>query len=286
MTTDQDLHRQLDRIAEALDRLAPPAAAANDLEMADAFVWQAEHGCLLPVSKVNRVPLSLLHGIDRVSDILLDNTRRFADGLPANNALLWGARGMGKSSLVKAVHAELCGDDHRLALVEIHREDIPSLPHLLEILRTSFRRFVLFCDDLSFDHDDTSYKSLKAVLEGGIEGRPQNVVFYATSNRRHLMPRDMIENERSTAISPSEAVDEKVSLSDRFGLWLGFHNCDQDIYFAMVEGYAAAYGLDVDRETLRAEAKEWAVTRGARSGRVAWQYIQNLAGQLGKTLDN
>ena len=285
MTTDQDLRRQLDRIAEALDRLAPPPAAANDLDAADAFVWQAEHDRLQPVPKVNRVPLSLLRGIDRVSDILLDNTRRFGDGLPANNALLWGARGMGKSSLVKAVHAELCGDGHSLALVEIHREDIPSLPRLLDILRGSARRFVLFCDDLSFDHDDASYKSLKAVLEGGIEGRPQNVVFYATSNRRHLMPRDMIENERSTAISPSEAVEEKVSLSDRFGLWLGFHNCDQDTYFAMVEGYAEAYGLEAERETLHAEAKEWAVTRGARSGRVAWQYIQDLAGRLGKALE-
>jgi uncharacterized protein len=286
MTTDQDLHRQLDRIAEALDRLAPPPAAANDLDAADAFVWQAEHDRLQPVPKVNRVPLSLLRGIDRVSDILLDNTRRFSDGLPANNALLWGARGMGKSSLVKAVHAELCSDGHSLALVEIHREDIPSLPRLLDILRASQRRFVLFCDDLSFDHDDASYKSLKAVLEGGIEGRPQNVVFYATSNRRHLMPRDMIENERSTAINPSEAVEEKVSLSDRFGLWLGFHNCDQDTYFAMVEGYAEAYGLEADAETLHAEAIEWAVTRGARSGRVAWQYIQDLAGRLGKALDS
>jgi predicted AAA+ superfamily ATPase len=285
MTSDRDLKRQIDRIAEALDRLAPPPAGANDLDAADAFVWHPESERLHPVPKVSMVPLALLHGIDRVRDILLDNTRRFAAGLPANNALLWGARGMGKSSLVKAVHAEINGAAHpRLALVEIHREDIATLPRLLEMLRASARRFVLFCDDLSFDQHDTSYKSLKAMLEGGIEGRPDNIVFYATSNRRHMMPRDMIENERSTAINPSEAVEEKVSLSDRFGLWLGFHNCDQETFLAMVRGYAKAYGLDAEPRTLRAEAIEWSLTRGARSGRVAWQYIQDLAGRLGKRL--
>ena len=245
---------------------------------------------LAPVGAVNRLDLVLLKGIARQQEILLDNTKRFARGLPANNALLWGARGMGKSSLVKAVHAQVnqdaAGDGcPSLALVEIHREDIPSLPRLLTRLRGETRRCILFCDDLSFDNTDTSYKSLKAVLEGGIEGRPANVIFYATSNRRHLMPRDMIENERSTAIHASEAVEEKVSLSDRFGLWLGFHNCDQDTYFAMVEGYAKHYGLKQPSETLFAEAKEWSITRGGRSGRVAWQYIQDLAGRLGKKLD-
>ncbi|HZF33151.1 MAG TPA: ATP-binding protein, partial [Candidatus Angelobacter sp.] len=234
--------------------------------------------------------LCLLRGVDRARDILLDNTRRFAAGLPANNALLWGARGTGKSSLVKAVHAAVNGENAgngapAIALVEIHREDLASLPVLLKLLRDNPRRCLLFCDDLSFDSSDTSYKSLKAVLEGGIEGRPHNVVFYATSNRRHLMPREMIENERSTAINPSEAVEEKVSLSDRFGLWLGFHHCDQDTYFAIIEGYAGHYGLDVPLETLRADANEWSVTRGARSGRVAWQFIQDLAGRLGRRLD-
>ncbi len=284
MPDDNDFKDRLDRIAAALERLAPPAVPANDLDAADAFVWQPDGGRLQAVPSVSRVPLGLLRGIDRVRDILIENTQRFADGLPANNALLWGARGMGKSSLVKAAHAEIAGDDGRLALIEIHREDIESLPWLLDVLRKSDRRFVLFCDDLSFDQDDTSYKSLKAVLEGGIEGRPENVIFYATSNRRHMMPRDMIENERSTAISPSEAVEEKVSLSDRFGLWLGFHNCDQDTYLAMVRGYAEAFGLEIDDEHLRAGAIEWSVTRGARSGRVAWQYIQDLAGRLGKRL--
>jgi len=284
MTDDSDFKDRLDRIATALERLAPPRAPVNDLDAADAFVWQPDGDRLQAVPSVSRVPLELLRGIDRVRDILLDNTQRFADGLPANNALLWGARGMGKSSLVKAAHAEIAGDDGRLVLIEIHREDIESLPQLLDMLRRSDRRFVLFCDDLSFDHDDTSYKSLKAVLDGGIEGRPENVIFYATSNRRHLMPRDMIENERSTAISPSEAVEEKVSLSDRFGLWLGFHNCDQDTYLAMVRGYAGAFGLVIDDDELRAGAIEWSVTRGGRSGRVAWQYIQDLAGRLGKRL--
>ncbi len=284
MTDDSDFKDRLDRIAAALERLAPPSTPVNDLDAADAFVWQPDGDRLQPVPSVSRVPLGLLRGIDRVRDILLDNTQRFANGLPANNALLWGARGMGKSSLVKAAHAEIAGDQGRLVLIEIHREDIESLPRLLDLLRGSARRFVLFCDDLSFDHDDTSYKSLKAVLEGGIEGRPENVIFYATSNRRHLMPRDMIENERSTAISPSEAVEEKVSLSDRFGLWLGFHNCDQDTYLAMVRGYADAFGIEIDDDELRAGSIEWSVTRGGRSGRVAWQYIQDLAGRLGKRL--
>jgi hypothetical protein len=276
----------LERIASALERLAPPPPGPPDLDGADAFVWHAEDRRLVPVREVNRVDIALLRGIERQRDILLDNTRRFAGGMPANNALLWGARGMGKSSLVKSVHAEAsaeCGG--ALALVEIHREDIPSLPDLLAMLRGSSRRFILFCDDLSFDHDDGAYKSLKAVLEGGVEGRPRNVVFYATSNRRHLMPRDMIDNERSTAINPGEAVEEKVSLSDRFGLWLGFHNCDQPTFFDMVEGYAGRFGLDVPQERLRAEAVEWAMTRGGRSGRVAWQFIQDLAGRLGRRID-
>lgn len=281
----------LARIAEALERLAPAHAPTADLGAADAFVWHAE-GWLHPVSEVNRVDLKLIRGLDQQRDILLANTRQFAAGLPANNALLWGARGMGKSSLVKAVHAEVNREAvakakpfPSLALVEIHREDTASLPRLLELLREQARRTIIFCDDLSFDAQDTSYKSLKAVLEGGLEGRPPNVVLYATSNRRHLMPRDMIENERSTAINPSEAVEEKVSLSDRFGLWLGFHACDQDTYFAIVEGYAAHYGLDLPIDELRARANEWSVTRGARSGRVAWQFIQDLAGRLGQRLD-
>ena len=279
----------LQRIAEALERLAPTPSSQVALDGADAFVWNPERDRLDPVAHVNRVDLSLLQGISRQADTLYENTRRFADGLPANNALLWGARGAGKSSLVKAVHArvnEQRDGKENLALVEIHREDIPSLPRLLAQLRAVTRPCVLFCDDLSFDGDDASYKSLKAVLEGGIEGRPANVIFYATSNRRHLMPRDMIENERSTAIHASEAVEEKVSLSDRFGLWLGFHNCDQDTYFAMIEGYARRYGLELPNETLRAEAVEWSVTRGGRSGRVAWQYIQDLAGRLGKKLED
>ncbi len=273
------------RIAEALERLAPPATGGVETDAADAFVWHTGPDRLDPVRTVNRVDLVLLQGIARQREILLENTRRFAAGLPANNALLWGARGMGKSSLVKAVHAAVVTErPGSLALVEIARDDIPTLPRLLGHLRESARRFVLFCDDLSFDGGDSTYKSLKAVLEGGIEGRPGNVVFYATSNRRHLMPRDMIENERATAINPGEAVEEKVSLSDRFGLWLGFHVCDQDTFFAMIEGYAAAHGLDVPVERLRAEAVEWSVTRGGRSGRVAWQFVQDLAGRLGRTL--
>jgi len=283
--TDSPTDALLRRIADALDRLAPPPPPAADLDRHEAYVWHADGERLEPVPEVNRVAMMLLRGIDRQADTLLDNTRRFAAGLPANNALLWGARGMGKSSLVKAVHATVAAErPGAVALVEIHREDIPSLPALLAALRGTDRHFIIFCDDLSFDGADTSYKSLKAVLEGGIEGRPTNVVFYATSNRRHLLARDMIENERSTAINPGEAVEEKVSLSDRFGLWLGFHHCDQDTYFAMVEGYAAHFRLDVPTERLRAEAKEWAVTRGARSGRVAWQFIQDLAGRLGQRL--
>ena len=283
--SDADLGPLLHRIADALERLAPAATAVNDLDGADAFIWHADREWLEPIPVVNRVALGLLRGIDRVRDILLDNTKRFADGQPANNVLLWGARGTGKSALIKAVHAAINDERPRaLALIEIHREDIPSLPRLLSLVRGNPRRCLLFCDDLSFDQNDTSYKSLKAVLEGGIEGRPGNVVLYATSNRRHLMPRDMIENERSTAINPGEAVEEKVSLSDRFGLWLGFHACDQETYHAMVRGYAARYGLTVPAEQLRAEASEWAITRGARSGRVAWQYIQDLAGRLGKTI--
>ena len=277
----------LRRIADALERLAPPLPAASNLDRADAFVWHADDDSLEPVETVNRVEIGLLKGIDHQTDLLLDNTRRFAEGLPANNALLWGARGSGKSSLVKAVHAEVNRKAKRkLVLVEIHREDISSLPRLLTLLRMSDRPCILFCDDLSFDDSgDTSYKSLKAVLEGGIEGRPENVIFYATSNRRHLMPRDMIENERSTAINPSEATEEKVSLSDRFGLWLGFHNCNQDTFFAMIGGYVDHYGLKVSEEEWRAAAVEWSVTRGARSGRVAWQFIQELAGRLGQRLE-
>ena len=282
-----DLTPLLDRIARALEALAPETAGGDrPLDGADAFVWHAEGDRLEPVAEVNRVELELLVGIDRVRDILLENTRRFAAGLPANNALLWGARGTGKSSLVKAVHARIAEEaPGALRLVEIHREDTDSLPRLLKRLRGGDQRFVLFCDDLSFEGSDTSYKSLKAVLEGGIEGRPRNVLFYATSNRRHLMPRDMIENERSTAIDPSEAVEEKISLSDRFGLWLGFHNCDQAAYLKMIRGYADKYGLEIDAGDLRAQAIEWSMTRGARSGRVAWQFIQDLAGRLGVTID-
>lgn len=284
--SNDDLIAPLSRIADALDRLGPAVPESHDLTVADAFVWNAERDRLDPVAKVNRVPLDLLKGIDRQTNILSDNTDRFARGLPANNALLWGARGAGKSSLVKAVHAEISKrDPGSLKLIELHREDIPSLPRLLSILRDSGIPSLLFCDDLSFDSLDDSYKSLKAVLEGGVEGRPANVIFYATSNRRHLMARDMIENERSTAIHASEATDEKVSLSDRFGLWLGFHNCDQKTFFAIIEGYAKRCGLDDPSIDMEAEAKEWAVTRGSRSGRVAWQYIQDLAGRLGKPID-
>ncbi len=284
--TDAETRDLLVRIASALERLAPAEDIAKVPDGAEAFVWHADAGRLEPVAKINRLDLEQLVGVDRSRDTLLENTRRFAEGFPANNALLWGARGMGKSSLVKAIHGKVAAENGgRLVLVEIHREDLATLPRLLAILRGSDLRFILFCDDLSFDHDDTTYKSLKAMLEGGIEGRPGNVIFYATSNRRHLMPRDMIENERSTGINPAEAVEEKVSLSDRFGLWLGFHNCDQDVFFEMIDRYVDRYGLEVDRETLHAEAVEWSMTRGARSGRVAWQFVQDLAGRLRKTLD-
>ena len=274
------------RIADALERIAPPPPAPIDLASADGFVWQPERGTLAPVARVARVDIGLLKGVERQKEILLANTLRFAHGLPANNAMLWGARGMGKSSLVKAVHAAANEDaPGALALVEIHREDIATLPDLLRLIRGQTRRTLIFCDDLSFEREDADYKALKSVLDGGIEGRPANVLFYATSNRRHLMPRDMIENERATAINPSEATEEKVSLSDRFGLWIGFHNCDQDTFFAMIEGYAQALALPIDAATLRAEAVEWSVTRGARSGRVAWQFIQDLAGRLGTAME-
>jgi uncharacterized protein len=279
----------LERIAAALDRLAPAPKILPNLDVADAFVWHPD-GTLSPVPRVNRVEMSLLKGVDRMRDVLVENTERFAKGLPANNALLWGARGMGKSSLVKAAHAAVNASMARasergpLKLIEIHREDIETLPALMALTRASKYRFILFCDDLSFDTDDTSYKSLKAVLEGGIEGRPANVIFYATSNRRHLLSRDMMENERSTAINPGETVEEKVSLSDRFGLWLGFHRCSQDEYLAMVDGYVAHYKIPAAAEDLRRDALEWATTRGSRSGRVAWQFVQDLAGRLGVAL--
>lgn len=272
----------LTRIADALERIAPAPLAAPDLDAADAFVWHVAPDRLVPVPQVARVGIDLLVGVNRARDTLLDNTRQFARGLSANNALLWGARGMGKSSLVKAVHAAILSEGLPLKIVELQREDLPSVARLLAILRVAPQhRFVLFCDDLSFSHDDQHYKSLKAVLDGGIEGRPDNVIFYATSNRRHLMPRDMIENERGSAINPSEAVEEKVSLSDRFGLWLGFHACDQDQYLAMIRGYCDAHGVQIDDDTLRAEAIEWQATRGGRSGRVAWQFFTDLAGRRG-----
>ena len=269
----------LTRIAEALERLAPQPLSQNDLESCDAYRWSGETGHMIAVPNVSHVDLRQLKGVDRQLDILRRNTEQFAQGLSANNALLWGAKGMGKSSAVKAIHAAILENHpHGLTLIEIPRDDIATLPRLLPILQQSDRRFLLFCDDLSFETEDQSYKSLKAVLDGGIEGRPENVLLYATSNRRHLMPRDMIDNERSTAINPSESIDEKVSLSDRFGLWIGFHNCDQAIFFEMVESYARDFGIKCDVETLHRKANEWAITRGARSGRVAWQFIQDLAG--------
>src|SRR5271170_6188611 len=272
----------LQRIAAALERLTPPAPPPLDFAAAEAFLWHAETGCLSSVPTVSRVELALLKGIGRQADTLLENTRRFAAGLPANNALLWGARGMGKSSLVKAAHATVNAETQGgLALVEIHREEIASLPALLTLLRDQTRRALILVDDLSFDGEDASYKSLKAVLDGGIEGRPPNVVFYATSNRRHLISRDMMENEGATAINPGEAVEEKVSLSDRFGLWLGFHRCSQDEYLAMVKGYCSHFGIRLPEEELEREALEWSTTRGSRSGRVAWQFTQELAGRLG-----
>src|SRR5438067_2230860 len=276
--------RALESIAAQLSAGSPAPDALDSFATADAFVWHP-NGRLAPVPRVSRVDLGLLKGIDRMRDILMENTERFANGLPANNALLWGARGMGKSSLVKAVHAAINAQKAgTLKLIEIHREEIESLPVLMAALRNSKQRFLVFCDDLSFEAEDTSYKSLKAVLEGGIEGRPGNVLLYATSNRRHLMAREMMENERATAINPGEAMEEKVSLSDRFGLWLGFHRCSQDEYLAMVEGYLTFYRVPFDRDVLVGEALEWATTRGARSGRVAWQYVQDLAGRLGVPL--
>jgi len=287
----QELARNLARIADAIERLSPPPPPRPDFAAAEAFVWRAESQVLAPVQKVSRVELALLRGVDYLRDQLLGNTERFARGLPANNVLLWGARGMGKSSLVKAAHADVnarlvgTSDFSGLKLVEIHREDIESLPVLMSLLREARERFIVFCDDLSFDGGDASYKSLKAALEGGVEGRPANVLFYATSNRRHLLPREMVENERSTAINPGEAVEEKISLSDRFGLWLGFHKCSQDDYLAMVFAYVTHYRLDAPEAQIRAEALEWAITRASRSGRAAFQYIQDLAGRLGRKLD-
>ena len=276
--------KQLARIADALERMAPPAAQTPDWDAADAFVWHADPDHLEPVAQISRVGVEMLVGVDRARDTLMANTRQFARGYAANNALLWGARGMGKSSLVKAAHGAVVAEGLPLKLVEMQREDLPTIGRLLTLLRAAPARVILFCDDLSFSHDDQHYKSLKAVLDGGVQGRPENVIFYATSNRRHLMPRDMIENERSGAINPSEAVEEKVSLSDRFGLWLGFHPCTQDEYFEMIDGYCRAYGVTVPQDQLRAEAIEWTATRGARSGRVAWQFFTDLAGRNGVAL--
>lgn len=286
--SEKDLKNIADRLetlTRLIERAVPPVPPKPDFDAADAFVWHPSTHVLQPVKRVNRVELSLLKGVDRMRDILVDNTERFARDLPANNVLLWGARGMGKSSLVKSVHAGINrSEKKKLKLIEIHREDIETLPELMALVRESSYRFIVFCDDLSFDGDDASYKSLKAALEGGIEGRPANVVFYATSNRRHLLPRDMMENEKSTAINPGEAVEEKVSLSDRFGLWLGFHKCTQDEYLEMVRGYVRHYQLPIEDQKLVAEALEWSTTRGARSGRVAWQFVQDLAGRLGVAL--
>ncbi|XAZ25035.1 ATP-binding protein [Sinorhizobium sp. B11] len=280
------LLQELKRLADAVERLAGAPPAANDWTAADCFVWSPARQYLQPVKRPNRVALKLIRGVDHVRDILHENTVRFAEGYAANNVLLWGARGMGKSSLVKAVHEDVRLESGvSLKLVEVHREDIASLPTLLDLLKDTPHRVIVFCDDLSFDHDDTAYKSLKAALDGGVEGRPDNVLFYATSNRRHLLPRHMMENEQSTAINPSEAVEEKVSLSDRFGLWLGFHKCSQEDYLTMIDGYAEYFKLGLEREKMHAEALEWATTRGARSGRVAWQYIQDLAGRMRIHLD-
>lgn len=277
----EELTPLLVRITEALERLAPPSADSVKLSEAKAYLWQAKQVKLTPVTKVNRTDLDLLKGINSARDVLVANTLQFANGMPANNVLLWGARGMGKSSLVKAVHAKVSEETtSMLTLIEINREDLASLPELLKLLKNVNRRCILFCDDLSFSDQDLTFKSLKTVLEGGIEGRPSNVVFYATSNRRHLIPRQMIENEASTAIKPSESVDEKVSLSDRFGIWLGFYNCSQDDFFKMVEGYVDYYKIPIEQNDLRTAAIAWSMTRGARSGRVAWQFIQDLAGRL------
>lgn len=287
MTENNILAQKLDEIIEALNRIAPPKPHLLDLTHADCFVWNPEKITLIDVPKVNKVDITLIKGVETARNALLENTRYFANGLPANNVLLWGARGMGKSSLVKSVHAAINKENRQkspLKLIEIHREDIDSLPLLMSQLKQINYRCILFCDDLSFDHDDTSYKSLKAALDGGVEGRPDNVIFYATSNRRHLMPRNMIDNEQSTAVNPSEAIEEKVSLSDRFGLWLGFHKCSQEDYLDMIDAYVQHYGLNQPLEQTHHEALEWATTRGNRSGRVAWQFIQGLAGRLGKTL--
>lgn len=288
MTQDETtalLLQEIRRLTNAVERLAGPSPAENNWNAADCFIWSAENRSLQPVPRPNRIALKLIRGVDHVRDILHENTLRFAEGFPANNVLLWGARGMGKSSLVKAVHEDVRdATGISLKLVEVHREDISTLPALMSIMKNEEHRIIVFCDDLSFDHDDTAYKSLKAALDGGIEGRPDNVLFYATSNRRHLLPRHMMENEQSTAINPSEAVEEKVSLSDRFGLWLGFHKCNQDDYLNMITSYAQYFDLDIDAATLQAESLEWATTRGGRSGRVAWQYIQDLAGRLRKPL--
>jgi predicted AAA+ superfamily ATPase len=286
-TSLAEIAAALGRIAESLAAMQPPATpTAPALGTADAYYWDAEAGRLRAVEHVSRVPLELLAGIDDAARTLFENTLHFARGHGANNALLWGARGMGKSSLVKALHAHVNALSepglHRLILIEINREDIETLPRLMRLIAGEEARFILFCDDLSFDRDETSYKSLKTILDGGLEGRPANVLFYATSNRRHLMPRDMIDNERATAINAGEAIDEKISLSDRFGLWLGFHNCDQPTFLAMIRGYCDHYGLEIDDETLRARAIEWAATRGSRSGRVAIQFVHQLAGELGR----
>lgn len=288
MTPDPTQFSVLERIATALERLSPPAPTLDGVDKADAFVWLPEQGRLLPVHTVAHVPATLLQGIDHQRQTLLDNTEHFARGLPANNAMLWGARGMGKSSLVKGAHAlvnqvggKACAaGTGRVALIEIQREDLATLPELLALLRQSNRKFILFCDDLSFEKEDRDYKALKSVLDGGIAGRPENVLFYATSNRRHLMPRDMIENERASAINPSEATEEKVSLSDRFGLWLGFHACAQDVFLDMVRTYAKERALPITDTDLSAQANAWAITRGGRSGRVAFQFIEDLTAQL------
>ena len=285
---DENLNHKLDQLIAILSRMAPAEAKPLDMDNCDCFVWNPDKLALTPVKHVNRIDIDLIKGVDQARDALIENTRQFANGLPANNVLLWGARGMGKSSLVKSVQAKINEentDKLPLKLIEIHREDIGTLPILLTELRKTPYRSIIFCDDLSFDQDDTSYKSLKAALDGGVEGRPENVVFYATSNRRHLMPREMIDNESSTAVNPSEAIEEKVSLSDRFGLWLGFHKCAQDEYLDMIDGYVRHYGLDEPLDKIHHDALEWATTRGNRSGRVAWQFIMGLAGRLGKKLD-
>ena len=279
MTTEKN--DQLERIADALERLAPKTEDFPNFDIFSAFMWHVAPDYLEPVKITNAVDISLLKGIDQVSDIMLSNTMQFANGLPANNALLWGARGMGKSSLVKAIHTKINSDGLNLKIVELQRDDLGSVSRLLKVLRDLPYKFILFCDDLSFSYDDQNYKSLKAILDGGLEGRPENVIFYATSNRRHLMPRDMIENERSSSINPSEAVEEKISLSDRFGLWLGFHPCSQDEFFDIIEGYVKHYNLIIDRSEIEIQATEWARTRGSRSGRVAWQFFVDLAGKRG-----